>query len=42
MRIGLADLKKAISRRGGVPHLVPYLLRPGELASELAALIALH
>lgn len=42
MRIGLADLKKTISRRGGVPHLVPYLLRSGELAREIEALIALH
>ncbi|HEV8194116.1 MAG TPA: hypothetical protein VGP82_21930, partial [Ktedonobacterales bacterium] len=42
MRIGLADLKKTISRHGGVPHLVPYLLRSGELARELEALIALH
>src|SRR5581483_6497294 len=42
MRIGLGDLKKTVSRRGGVPHLVPYFLRSGELARELEALIALH
>lgn len=42
MRLALADIKKTISRRGGVMRLTPYLLRQGELANELAALIALY
>jgi predicted nuclease of restriction endonuclease-like RecB superfamily len=42
MRLALADIKKAISRRGGVTRLTPYLLRPGELAREIEALIALY
>ena len=42
MRISLADVKKTFSRRGGVVALVPHLLRRGELARELAALIALY
>ena len=42
MRLALADIKKAISRRGGVTRLTPYLLRPGELAREVEALIALY
>jgi predicted nuclease of restriction endonuclease-like RecB superfamily len=42
MRLALADIKKTISRRGGVTRLTPYLLRPGELAREIEALIALY
>lgn len=42
MRLALADIKKTISRRGGVAHLTPYLLRSGELAREIEALIALY
>jgi predicted nuclease of restriction endonuclease-like RecB superfamily len=42
MRLALADIKKTISRRGGEPRLTPYLLRPGELAHEIEALIALY
>ncbi|MGE5334121.1 MAG: DUF790 family protein [Nitrososphaerota archaeon] len=42
MRLALADIKKSVSRRGGVTHLTPYLLRPGELAREIEALIALY
>ena len=42
MRLALADIKKTISRRGGVTRLTPYLLRPGELAREVEALIALY
>ncbi|MBF6589771.1 MAG: hypothetical protein IVW57_04475, partial [Ktedonobacterales bacterium] len=42
MRFALADLKKAIRRRGGEPRIEPYLLRPGQLANELASLIALY
>jgi len=41
MRFTLADLKKTISRRKGEPHLVPFLLRPGDLTEQLDALIAL-
>jgi hypothetical protein len=41
MRFTLADLKKTISRRKGEPHLIPFLLRPGDLADGLAALVAL-
>ncbi len=42
MRLALADVKKSISRRDGVTRLTPYLLRPGELAREIEALIALY
>ncbi len=42
MRIGLADVKKRIARRGGDPVLIPYLLRRGELAREIEALVALY
>ena len=42
MRLALADIKKTISRRGGTTRLTPYLLRPGELAREIEALIALY
>jgi len=42
MRLALADIKKTISRRGGATRLTPYLLRPGELAREIEALIALY
>jgi len=42
MRLALADIKKTISRRGGVTRLTPYLLRPGELVREIEALIALY
>ncbi|HEU5347862.1 MAG TPA: DUF790 family protein [Ktedonobacterales bacterium] len=42
MRLALADIKKSVSRRGGVTRLTPYLLRPGELAREIEALIALY
>jgi hypothetical protein len=42
MRLALADIKKTISRRGGVTQITPYLLRPGEQAGEIAALIALY
>ncbi|HEU4782147.1 MAG TPA: DUF790 family protein, partial [Ktedonobacterales bacterium] len=42
MRLALADIKKTISRRGGMTRLTPYLLRPGELAREIEALIALY
>ena len=42
MRLALADIKKTVSRRGGVTRITPYLLRRGELASEIAALIALY
>ncbi|HEY1390191.1 MAG TPA: DUF790 family protein [Ktedonobacterales bacterium] len=42
MRLALADIKKTISRRGGTARLTPYLLRPGELAREIEALIALY
>lgn len=42
MRLALADIKKTISRRGSVTRLTPYLLRPGELAREIEALIALY
>ena len=42
MRLALADVKKTISRRDGVTRLTPYLLRPGELAREIEALIALY
>ncbi len=42
MRLALADIKKTISRRGGITRLTPYLLRPGELAREIEALIALY
>ncbi len=42
MRLALADVKKSISRRDGVTRLTPYLLRPGELAHEIEALIALY
>ena len=42
MRLALADIKKTISRRGGVTQITPYLLRPGELTGEIAALIALY
>jgi predicted nuclease of restriction endonuclease-like RecB superfamily len=41
MRFSLADLKKTIVRRKGEPQLVPFLLRPGDLAAGLEALIAL-
>jgi predicted nuclease of restriction endonuclease-like RecB superfamily len=42
MRLALADIKKTISRRGGITRLTPYLLRPGELAREIEALVALY
>lgn len=42
MRLALADIKKTVSRRGGVLQITPYLLRRGELGSEIAALIALY
>ncbi|HEX6542574.1 MAG TPA: DUF790 family protein [Ktedonobacterales bacterium] len=42
MRLALADIKKTISRRGGETRLTPYLLRSGELAREIEALIALY
>lgn len=42
MRLALADIKKTVSRRGGVLQITPYLLRRGELAGEIAALIALY
>lgn len=42
MRLALSDVKKSISRRGGVARLTPYLLQPGESRSELEALIALY
>lgn len=42
MRLSLDDLKKTITRRGGQPFLTLYLLRPGELAAPLDALIGLH
>src|SRR6185312_4003895 len=42
MRLALADIKKTISRRGDATRLTPYLLRPGELAREIEALIALY
>jgi predicted nuclease of restriction endonuclease-like RecB superfamily len=42
MRLALADIKKSISRRGGETRLTPYLLRGGELAREIEALIALY
>jgi predicted nuclease of restriction endonuclease-like RecB superfamily len=42
MRLALADIKKTISRRSGITRLTPYLLRSGELAREIEALIALY
>ncbi|HEY1387764.1 MAG TPA: DUF790 family protein, partial [Ktedonobacterales bacterium] len=42
MRLAVADIKKTISRRGGTAQLTPYLLRQGELAREIEALIALY
>ena len=42
MRLALADIKKTVSRRSGVTQITPYLLRPGELSGEIAALIALN
>ena len=42
MRFAFADLKKTIHRRGGEPHIVPFLLRPGQLTRELADVIALY
>lgn len=42
MRLALADIKKSITRRGGEARLTPYLLRGGELAREIEALIALY
>ena len=42
MRLGLSDVPKTITRRGGQRYLVPHLLRPGERARELAALIELY
>ncbi len=41
MRFTFADLKKTVSRRKGEAHLVPFLLRPGDLATQLEQLIAL-
>jgi predicted nuclease of restriction endonuclease-like RecB superfamily len=42
LRFAFADLKKTITRRDGEPRVTPYLLRPGQLLRELAALIALY
>jgi predicted nuclease of restriction endonuclease-like RecB superfamily len=42
MRLALGDVKKSVVRRQGEAYLVPHLLRPTDLAQELAALIALH
>lgn len=40
MRLSLQDVKKHVSRRGGELFVSLHLLRPGELRSEIAALIA--
>lgn len=42
MRLSLDDVKKTVTRRGGQPFLIPYVLRRGELSDALDALIALH
>lgn len=42
MRLSFDDLKKTISRRGRQPFLTPYLIRPGELAAPIDALIGLY
>ncbi|WIG61063.1 MAG: hypothetical protein OJF49_003811 [Ktedonobacterales bacterium] len=42
MRFALTDVKKRIHRRDGEAYLTPHLLRPKELAREIAALIALY
>jgi predicted nuclease of restriction endonuclease-like RecB superfamily len=42
MRIGLADVKKRISRGNGDPSIIPYLLRRDERAPEIDALVALY
>ena len=42
MRLALADVKKAITRRAGEVYVAPRLLRPREHVRALAALIALH
>ncbi|HLY32441.1 MAG TPA: hypothetical protein VKQ36_15560, partial [Ktedonobacterales bacterium] len=42
MRLALADLKKSVLRRDGVQYVTPYLLRPRERLTELAALITLY
>ncbi|HKS70880.1 MAG TPA: hypothetical protein VJQ45_10690, partial [Ktedonobacterales bacterium] len=42
MRLALADVKKAITRRAGDVYVAPRLLRPREHTRALAALIALH
>ncbi|MFI5274830.1 MAG: DUF790 family protein, partial [Ktedonobacterales bacterium] len=42
MRLSLDDVKKRVVRRAGDILLVPTLLRPGELHTEIAALIGLH
>jgi predicted nuclease of restriction endonuclease-like RecB superfamily len=41
MKLALADVKKRVVRREGEAYLVPQLLRRGDLAGELAALVAL-
>ncbi|HEX6797512.1 MAG TPA: DUF790 family protein [Ktedonobacterales bacterium] len=42
MRLALADVKKAITRRAGEVYVAPRLLRPREHVRALAALIALY